>query len=61
MAKQAINSDAWYPTIGHSDAKISIFCAHVEAVVVLQELTVIAKSFGQKVCDYCRKKRKQLI
>jgi len=22
---------------------------------------VIAKSFGQKVCDYCRKKRKQLI
>ena len=39
-----------------SGAQISIFCFTVEAIVVLQELTVIAKSFSQKIGDYCRKK-----
>ena len=33
-----------------------IFCRTVEAIVALQELTVMAKSLSQKIGDYCRKK-----
>ena len=53
MQSTPIRSIRW---VGHPGAQISIFCLTVEAIVVLEELTVIAKSFSQKIGDYCRKK-----